>query len=110
MAFDEAASPMIATAPQRSNPSSVSARTVGDVAHHADARRHDDRRAVTSRPSMLLTARDVEAELQLGRTRTYELLRSGQIPVIRLGRAVRVSREWLEQWIAEQTSGRSDRG
>lgn len=55
----------------------------------------------TFRHPMLLTARDIEVELQLGRTRTYELLRSGEIPVIRLGRAVRVSREALGRWIDE---------
>ena len=54
---------------------------------------------IVSQPPMLLTVRDVEAELQLGRTRTYELIRSGQIPVIRLGRSVRVPREALRQWI-----------
>jgi len=48
---------------------------------------------------MLLTVRDVEAELQLGRTRTYELIRSGELPVIRLGRAVRVPREALAHWM-----------
>ena len=42
-----------------------------------------------ARGAMLLTVRDVEAELQLGRTRTYELLRSGEIPVIRIGRVLR---------------------
>jgi excisionase family DNA binding protein len=42
---------------------------------------------------MLLTVRDVEEELQLGRTRTYELLRSGELPVIRVGRLLRVPRE-----------------
>jgi excisionase family DNA binding protein len=36
---------------------------------------------------------------QLGRTRTYELIRSGQIPVIRLGRSVRIPREALRRWI-----------
>ncbi|TMD96024.1 MAG: helix-turn-helix domain-containing protein [Chloroflexi bacterium] len=36
---------------------------------------------------MLLTVKDLEGELQLGRTRTYELVRSGVIPVIRIGRA-----------------------
>jgi excisionase family DNA binding protein len=54
---------------------------------------------------MLLTVRQVEAALQLGRTRTYELLRSGEIPVRRIGRLIRVSRSALEEWIA-QTSGR----
>jgi excisionase family DNA binding protein len=54
---------------------------------------------LASHRPMLLTVRDVEAELQLGRTRTYELIRSGQIPVIRLGRSVRIPREALRRWI-----------
>ena len=53
---------------------------------------------------MLLTVRDLEAELQLGRTRTYELLRSGSIPVIRVGRALRVPRDALRRWVEEQTA------
>ncbi len=56
------------------------------------------------RTPMLLTVRDVEAELQLGRTRTYELLRSGSIPVIRVGRALRVPRDALRRWVEEQTA------
>jgi excisionase family DNA binding protein len=49
---------------------------------------------------MLLTVRDVELELQLGRTRTYQLLRSGEIPSVRVGeRAIRVTREDLCRWI-----------
>ncbi len=67
-------------------------------------------RAVRSRPAeapMLLTVIQVEAALQLGRTRTYELLRSGEIPVRRVGRLIRVSRLALEEWVAqgEQSSG-----
>jgi excisionase family DNA binding protein len=57
------------------------------------------RRTPSGQLPLLLTIRDVEAELQLGRTRTYELIRSGQLPVIRLGRAVRVPREALRRWI-----------
>ena len=53
---------------------------------------------------MLLTVRDVEAELQLGRTRTYELVRSGSLPVIRVGRAVRVPRDALRRWVEEHTA------
>jgi excisionase family DNA binding protein len=56
-----------------------------------------------TRTPMLLTVRDVEAELQLGRTRTYELLRSGSIPVIRVGRALRVPRDALRRWVDEET-------
>ncbi len=52
-------------------------------------------------PPMLLTVVQVEAALQLGRTRTYELLRSGEIPVRRVGRLIRVSRLALEEWVAQ---------
>jgi excisionase family DNA binding protein len=55
---------------------------------------------------MLLTVRDVELELQLGRTRTYQLLRCGEIPSVRVGeRAIRVTREDLSRWI-ESKHGR----
>ena len=64
---------------------------------------------VTKLPSeaspLLLTVKDLEAELQLGRTRTYELVRSGAIPVIRIGRAVRVPRDALRRWVEDRTSG-----
>ena len=53
---------------------------------------------------LLLTVRDVEQQLQLGRTRTYELLRCGEIPVIRIGRVVRVPRDALLQWIDAHTT------
>jgi excisionase family DNA binding protein len=49
--------------------------------------------------------KDLEEELQLGRTRTYELVRSGALPVIRIGRAVRIPREALRQWVAAQVAG-----
>jgi excisionase family DNA binding protein len=63
---------------------------------------HGDPPAPMSSPAepMLLTVRQVEATLQLGRTRTYELLRSGEIPVRRIGRLIRVSRSALEEWAA----------
>lgn len=55
----------------------------------------------TARQPLLLTVRDVEAELQLGRTRTYELVRSGALPVLRVGRSIRVPREALLRWIED---------
>jgi excisionase family DNA binding protein len=54
--------------------------------------------------SMLLTVKDVEAELQLGRTRTYELVRSGELPIVRIGRVVRIPRDALRRWIDERAS------
>lgn len=59
-------------------------------------------------PPLLLTVRQVEATLQLGRTRTYELLRSGQLPTLRVGRLIRVSRIALEEWIARQIAAGCD--
>ena len=68
------------------------------------APRVDGAEPASARTPMLLTVRDVEAELQLGRTRTYELLRSGSFPVIRVGRAVRVPRDALQRWVEEHTA------
>ena len=68
------------------------------------AQRVDGGEPASSRVPMLLTVRDVEAELQLGRTRTYELVRSGCLPVIRVGRAVRVPRDALRRWVEEHTA------
>ncbi len=72
----------------------------------AVGQRMDDRlgEAAAKRVPMLLTVRDVEAELQLGPTRTYELLRSGSLPVVRVGRAVRVPRDALRRWVDEHTA------
>jgi excisionase family DNA binding protein len=66
-----------------------------------DAQRGVGDRLPPADPPMLLTVAQVEAALQLGRTRTYELLRSGEIPVRRVGRLIRVSRLALEEWVAE---------
>jgi excisionase family DNA binding protein len=68
------------------------------------APRVDGAEPASARTPMLLTVRDVEAELQLGRTRTYELLRSGSFPVLRVGRAVRVPRDALRRWVEEHTA------
>lgn len=50
---------------------------------------------------LLLTIPQVAALLNLGRTKVYELIDREQLPVVRFGRAVRVSlaalRTWLEQ-------------
>lgn len=75
-------------------------RHLGDAATSAAPQPEDGRR----RP-MLLTDRDVEAELQLGRTRAYELIRSGDLPVVRCGRMVRVPRHALHRWIEDHQVG-----
>lgn len=41
--------------------------------------------------------------LQIGRSRAYELVGSGEIPSVRIGRSVRVSRSKLERWLEERS-------
>jgi excisionase family DNA binding protein len=59
---------------------------------------------------LLLKAGEVATLLGLGRSKVFAMLAVGELPVIRIGRSVRVPRAALEDWIAEQTqhaSGRS---
>ena len=56
--------------------------------------------------SLLLDSREVERLLGIGRTKVYELIASAQIPVVRIGRCVRIPRDELKAWIASQTSVR----
>jgi len=58
-----------------------------------------------SQTSLLLDSREVAALLGLGRTKAYELMARSEIPVIRIGRSVRVPRKALIQWISERTIG-----
>ena len=51
--------------------------------------------------SVLMTIADVQQATQLGRTKVYELIRQGQLPVVRIGRSVRIRRDALERWLAE---------
>ncbi|MFN8560023.1 MAG: helix-turn-helix domain-containing protein [Dehalococcoidia bacterium] len=52
--------------------------------------------------SMLLTVKDVQEATCLGRTKVYELIREGELPVVRIGRAVRIHRQSLERWITQR--------
>jgi excisionase family DNA binding protein len=52
---------------------------------------------------VLLKAGDVAKLLGLGRSKVFAMLAVGELPVIRIGRSVRVPRAALEDWIAEQT-------
>jgi excisionase family DNA binding protein len=53
---------------------------------------------------LLLTVRDVQRELSLGRTVVYEMIRSGELPCVHIGAAVRVPREALAAWVEARTS------
>lgn len=44
---------------------------------------------------------EVAEMLQIARSRAYELVGSGEIPSVRIGRSVRVSRKELDHWLEE---------
>lgn len=51
----------------------------------------------------LLRAEEAAGLLGLGRSKTYQLIAASAIPVVRIGRSVRVPRTALLRWIEEQT-------
>lgn len=53
-------------------------------------------------PPLLLTVSQVSKALGLGRTKVYELIEYEDLPVIRFGRAVRVSQASLQHWLEQR--------
>lgn len=57
------------------------------------------------RERLLLTVEEAAERLGIGRTLAWRLVRSGDLPVVRLGRCVRVPCQALEEWIARKAKG-----
>ena len=57
-----------------------------------------------------LLLRPTEAAELLGicRTKTYQLLASGELPSVRIGGSIRVPVDALRQWITERLAGGRD--
>jgi len=53
---------------------------------------------------LLLGALEVARLLGIGRTKVYELIVRGELPIVRIGRCVRVSRSHLAVWIESRTA------
>ncbi|HLH70449.1 MAG TPA: helix-turn-helix domain-containing protein [Candidatus Dormibacteraeota bacterium] len=53
----------------------------------------------------LLRVEEVAELLRVGRTKVYQLLARGELPVVRIGRSVRVPRRRLLAWIEAHTVG-----
>ena len=51
---------------------------------------------------LLLTISDVAKMLSLGRTKVYELIATEGLPVMRFGRAIRVSPTSLQRWLQQR--------
>jgi excisionase family DNA binding protein len=60
----------------------------------------------SSSGQLLLKAGEVAALLGIGRTRVFEMMASGELPVVQIGRLVRVPRSELEQWVRDRTERR----
>jgi excisionase family DNA binding protein len=61
----------------------------------------------TTEPSMLLRIPEVARTLGIARSLAYEMARDGRLPTIHIGKAVRVPRRKLEEWIEERARAES---
>jgi excisionase family DNA binding protein len=52
---------------------------------------------------ILLQATEVARMLGLGRSKVYEMTQRGQLPVVRIGTAVRIPKKALLEWIDQNT-------
>jgi len=57
---------------------------------------------------LLLRVEEVAKLLGVGRTTVYALVSEQQLPVVRIGRSLRIPREALDQWVREQIDGDAD--
>ena len=55
--------------------------------------------------SQLLRVRDVQTRLALSRNTVYSLIASGNLPVVRIGGAIRVDEADLEAWLEANKAG-----
>jgi excisionase family DNA binding protein len=55
----------------------------------------------TEAPTRLLTVADVIEETKLSRSTVARAMRAGDLPRIKVGRAVRIKREALEAWLTQ---------
>lgn len=54
-------------------------------------------------PRLLLRIPEAAARLGLGRSTMYELIQAGELPVVRIGKSVRIPASRLEAWVELQT-------
>jgi excisionase family DNA binding protein len=49
-----------------------------------------------------LSLKDVQGLVGIGRTKAYELVTTGELPAVRIGRCIRVNRGELDEWLRAQ--------
>lgn len=54
----------------------------------------------------LMTVKELQDYLGIGRAKAYELVNEPGFPVLRIGRSIRIPKDLLEEWIVERSNGR----
>jgi excisionase family DNA binding protein len=55
---------------------------------------------------LLLRVTEVAQILGVGRTKVFALLKTGELPVVRIGRSVRIPYRELREWIWQRVEGK----
>jgi len=50
-----------------------------------------------------ITLQEMQDLLGIGSTKAYELVSSGEVPSVRIGRAIRINRRQLDDWLDRQS-------
>ena len=61
----------------------------------------------TTGERLLITVEEAARRLGIGRSLAWRLVRSGELPSVRLGRLVRIPERALEEWLSRQLRGAS---
>lgn len=59
-----------------------------------------------STEQLLYSVQDVAALLSMSPTNIYRLVNAGTIPIIRIGKSIRIKRDDLEAWVESMESAR----
>jgi excisionase family DNA binding protein len=58
--------------------------------------------------TLLLRAIEVQIALGLCRSKVYEMMSNGELPVVRIGRSVRVPADGLREWVESHRASTED--
>ena len=59
--------------------------------------------------TLLVSIPDAAAQLAISRSKAYQLVAAGELPVLRIGRSARIRREDLEAWVQNKLETPSPR-
>ena len=56
----------------------------------------------STKHSEWLSLKEVQQLVGIGRTKAYELVTTGELPAVRIGRCIRINRRELDEWLHRQ--------